>query len=45
MHAWSVVRDLQHETHSSSAVNRVLHDQAHALTCDTLMWTAMTAYW
>ena len=37
----------QTRDHSSSAVNRVLHDQAHALTgllYDTLMWTAMTAY-
>ena len=36
----------QTRDHSSSAVNRVLHDQAHALTgllYDTLMWTAMTA--
>ena len=35
----------QTRDHSSSAVNRVLHDQAHALTgllYDTLMWTAMT---
>ena len=40
---------IRHETTpESSAVNRVLHDQAHALTgllYDTLMWTAMTAYW
>ena len=36
----------QTRDHSSSAVNRVLHDQAHALTgllYDTLLWTAMTA--
>ena len=36
----------QTRDHSSSAVNRVLHDQAHALAgllYDTLMWTAMTA--